>query len=184
MPSSHQRRMPRFKSASKAPSFLFTFPKSYALISCDTLWYELVAALGDELFPDLLRFLTLWSRFDHALLRFITLWCDYDALNQALIRLSSSAVHCYAPLSSVTHWKISRSPISCRFRSRAYIKMQQISWVSSFLFLVVFQVQDIWKQCNEWHTQVAALFIGMETERGYRRRAWESVREREEACQA
>ena len=24
---SHQRRMPRFKSASKAPSFLFTFPK-------------------------------------------------------------------------------------------------------------------------------------------------------------
>ena len=24
---SHQRRMPRFKSARKAPSFLFTFPK-------------------------------------------------------------------------------------------------------------------------------------------------------------
>ena len=24
---SHQRRMPRFKSVSKAPSFLFTFPK-------------------------------------------------------------------------------------------------------------------------------------------------------------
>ena len=27
MPSSHQRRMPRFESASKAMSFLFTFPK-------------------------------------------------------------------------------------------------------------------------------------------------------------
>ena len=27
MPSSHQRRVPRFKSASKALSFLFTFPK-------------------------------------------------------------------------------------------------------------------------------------------------------------
>ena len=54
------------------------------------------------------------------------IWCDYDALNQALIRLSRSAVHCYAMLSSVTHWKLSRSPISCRFWSRAYIKMQQI----------------------------------------------------------
>ena len=43
------------------------------MLRSDQLWYELVAALGDELFPDLLRFLTLWSRFDklyYALLRF------------------------------------------------------------------------------------------------------------------
>ena len=39
------------------------------MLRSDKLWYELVAALGDELFPDLLRFLTLWSRFDQALLR-------------------------------------------------------------------------------------------------------------------
>ena len=37
---------------------------------------------------------------------------------------------------------------------------------------------------NAMRGQVAALFIGMETKQGYRRRAWKSVREREEACQA
>ena len=34
-------------------------------MSSDTLWYE----LGDELLPDLLRSLTIWSRFDEAMLR-------------------------------------------------------------------------------------------------------------------
>ena len=34
----------------------------------DKLWYALIR-LGDELLPDLLRFLTIWSPFDEAMLR-------------------------------------------------------------------------------------------------------------------
>ena len=49
-----------------------------------------------------------------------------------------------------------------------------LSWVPSLCFLVVFQVQDTSSSFGNnamSGTQVAALFIGMETERGYRRRA-------------
>lgn len=103
-------------------------------------------------------------------------------------------MHCYALLSFVTHWKMSRSPISCRFWSRAYIKMQKIhkiiasltgsfllhiylSWVPSFGFRYFFRftIQMFGNNAISG-TQVAALFIGMMTERGYPRRAWESVR--------
>ena len=35
------------------------------MLRSDKLRYE----LGDELLPDLLRFLTIWSRFDEAMLR-------------------------------------------------------------------------------------------------------------------
>ena len=35
------------------------------MLRSDKLWYE----LGDELLPDLLRSLTIWSPFDEAMLR-------------------------------------------------------------------------------------------------------------------
>ena len=56
-----------------------------------------------------------------------------------------------------------------------------LSWVPS-LFSTFSRSRYFWN--NAMRGQVAALFIGMETKRRYRRRAWKSVREREEACQA
>ena len=40
------------------------------MLRSDKLWYALTRkGGGDELLPDLLRFLTIWSRFDEAMLR-------------------------------------------------------------------------------------------------------------------
>ena len=38
------------------------------MLRSDKLWYALIR-IGDQLLPDLLRFLTIWSRFDEAMLR-------------------------------------------------------------------------------------------------------------------
>lgn len=130
---------------------------------------------------------------------------------------------CCALLRSVPHWKMSRSPISCRFWSRAYIKMQKIHKIIAsltpeydgrttrsrssrwtglsatwplpvplwlfftaplpllgpiFVFSVFCQVYDTSSSFGNnamSGLQVAALFIGMLTERGYCKRAWGSL---------
>ena len=53
------------------------------MLRSDKLWYALIR-IGDQLLPDLLRFLTIWSRFDEAMLR---LKLRFDKLYYALMRL-------------------------------------------------------------------------------------------------
>ena len=91
------------------------------MLRSDKLWYELgtnycpTCYVSSRFDPALMRLCYAWN---HALISFITLYYALMRLwrfESALIRISSSVVHCYALLSCVTHWKMSRSPISCRF---------------------------------------------------------------------
>ena len=122
---------------------------------CFWHWYDVL-----EIFPCKVRLWLLWLWNQHGFI-FCRRWCwrprPFSHLASACPSLALLLLHLY------------------------------LSWVPSLCFLVVFQVQDTSSSFGNnamSGTQVAALFIGMETERGYRRRAWKSVREREEACQA
>ena len=56
------------------------------MLRSDKLWYALIR-IGDQLLPDLLRFLTIWSRFDEAMLR---LKSRFDKLYYALLRFDAT----------------------------------------------------------------------------------------------